>query len=307
MKKIVTIGGGSGQSLLLQYLKQYDFEISAIVSMIDDGGSTGRLRDQLDILPPGDIRRCLIALADDQTELQEMMSYRFSEGELAGHNAGNLMLAAMEKSMTDYEQSIKVFEKLLKCRGRVIPVTTELTTLQAILEDESVISGETNIDIPKHDAELAIKNVTLEPAVTATSSAITALQEADVIILTIGDLFTSIIPNLLVGGIAEAIADSKAQLIYTCNRQTKIGETNKFTALEYVNRLETYLAGRKIDTIIVDSTAVEAEIEPNLITYNVSALQSHGTQVIEAELATSDGLRIDGEKLAIELNKICNN
>jgi len=304
MTKLVTIGGGSGQSELLQYLKSYQFDLSAIVSMVDNGGSTGTLREQLGVLPPGDLRRCLGVLAQSSAELAQAWEYRFTTGDLAGHPVGNLVLAGLEIQTGDIEQAIKIVSKILKVKGRVIPVTNQLTTLYAKLTDGTVVTGETNIDVPTTKRRKPIAQVYVKPTVQATPAALKVIQQADYIIFTIGDLYTSVIPNLLVKGIAKAIQASKAQLIYTCNRTTKSGETNTFGALDYVKTLEQYV-GRYVDTVIVDKTIQRDHTTPHLVHYTKATLQNHGLQVIEANLRATDPKAVSGKLLAATLAKLC--
>lgn len=304
MIKLVTIGGGSGQSELLQYLKSYQFDLSAIVSMVDNGGSTGRLRDQLGVLPPGDLRRCLGVLAQGQSKLHKAWEYRFTSGDLTGHPVGNLVLAGLQLQTGDMEQAVAIVSKILKVKGKVIPVTTKLTTLYAQLTDGKVVVGETNIDVPKEKTRSPIKRVYLKPTVAATPAALKAIKQAKYIVFTIGDLYTSVIPNLLVKGIPEAIQKSKAKLIYTCNRTTKLGETNKFTVLDYVNTLDRY-TGRPLDTVIVDKSVKNDRITPRLVSYNLPILRKHGVEVVEASLCAADTMAVSGKKLAAVLAKLC--
>ncbi len=303
--RVVTIGGGSGQSRLLWYLKPYPLALTAIVSMVDNGGSTGKLRQQLGVLPPGDIRRCLVALADKQPPAQKLFEHRFIEGDLAEHAVGNLILAGLALRYKDFAKAVKVASRILQIHGQVLPVSVQSAQLYARLANGQVIQGETNIDIPKHNPHFAIKQLYLKPKIKATRSALQALRSADVIVLTIGDLFTSILPNLLVIGVAQAIQRSRARVLYTCNRTTKLGETRGFTALDYIKTIERYL-GRPIDGIIVDSTINTDQTTKHLVHYNKTALQQHGVTVYEAKLQSkTDTKEIDGKKLAAYIVKLC--
>ncbi|HLD00008.1 MAG TPA: gluconeogenesis factor YvcK family protein, partial [Patescibacteria group bacterium] len=238
MKRIVVIGGGTGTYTVLSGLKEYPVHLSAVVAMSDNGGSTGVLRDELGVLPPGDIRRSLIALSESPQIIRDLFNYRFESGGLEGHSFGNLFLTALEKVTGNFEEAVKEAGKILSIRGDVIPATLHNTHLYAKLEDGTVIEGETNIDIPKHDGRLRIKDVALKPKARVTKSARTAIQEADLIVLSPGDLFTSLIPNLLILGIPEAIRASKAKVVYCCNLTTKHGETNGFTVDDFVSTIE---------------------------------------------------------------------
>jgi len=245
MKKgrIVTIGGGTGHFVVLSGLKKYNCELYAIVSMADDGGSTGRLRDEYGVLPPGDIRQCLVALSNSNEAkiLRELFNYRFPGGGLGGHNFGNLFLTALEKVSGSFGGAIENACKLLKIKDYVIPVTFTSATLCAELEDGVIIKKEKNIDEPKHDGYKLIKRVFFEPKVEANQSAIDAIKKADKIIIGPGDLFTSVIPNLIVEGVSKAINASCAKKIFICNIMTKFGQTNNFTTTDHFRAIARYV------------------------------------------------------------------
>src|SRR3990167_1058978 len=213
MKKVVVIGGGTGVFTVLSGLKEYEYELSAIVTMADDGGSTGILREEFGILPPGDIRRALVALStSDNKILSDLFNYRFKEGAgLRGHNFGNLLLTALERITGSFSSAIAEAGKILSVEGTVIPVTLEKSRLMAELENGKIIKGEMNIDIPSHDGHLKIKRVWLEPNANLNAEAKRALLEADAIVLGPGDLYTSLMPNLLIKGFREALRASKAK------------------------------------------------------------------------------------------------
>lgn len=265
MLKIVTIGGGNGQSVLLRALKHYlpKIEITAVVSVSDSGGSSGILREKFKILPMGDILRVILALSPyPYTELREIFySNRFSSGELSGHNVGNLLLTHLFQQTGDWLKAIAAFSEILKIQGRVLPVTLDLTTLCAELENGQVVKGETKIDKPEFDCHLRKKKLWLEPAGQVFEPVKEVLAQADYIFLGPGDLYTSILPNLLVDGMSELLAQSKAKLVFTCcvaNRKT--GETCGFNASDYVNELQKYLP-RQIDAVILQDTAVQPNLE----------------------------------------------
>ncbi len=253
MKKVVVIGGGTGVFTVLTGLKNYPFHLSAIITTADDGGSSGVLREEFGILPPGDIRRALVALSSDSPILANLFNYRFENGKgLKGHSFGNLFLTALERITGDFNQAIKEAAKILGIKGKVIPVTLDYTRLFARLENDLLVVGESNIDVPKHDGSLFIKEVFLNPEAKACKDAIKAIKEADVIIIGPGDLYTSIIPNFLVKGIKKAMKKSQAKKIYVCNIMTKYGETNKFTAEDFFATLEKYLGKGIIDYFLVN-------------------------------------------------------
>lgn len=254
--KIAVIGGGTGIFSVLTGLKKYNFHLSAIVSMADDGGSSGILREEFGILPPGDIRRSLIALSSHPNEfLAKLFSYRFQEGgSVNGHNFGNLILTALERITGSFESAVKEASVLLGVRGEVIPVTYDKVRLYAELENGKIIKGETNIDIPKHDGSLKISRVWLNPRAQVSSSALKALSEANFILIGPGDLYTSIFPNLVVKGVKAAIQKSGAKKIYICNLMTKFGETHGFFIEDFIDEVNKYLGGGALDTAIVNKS-----------------------------------------------------
>lgn len=237
--KIVTIGGGTGSFVVLSGLKNYPVSISAIVSMMDNGGSTGRLRDEYGILPPGDIRRALVALSSESALLRDLFNYRFSEGSLMGHNFGNIFLAALEKVAGSFPEAIAEASRVLDVKGSVVPVTTDDCRLVATLEDGSIVVGETNIDIAPAGRS-PIAEIRSEPVAVIFPDAEKAIRTADMIVVGPGDLYTSIIPNLLVKGVAERIEESRALKVYVGNLMTKRGETDGFNATDFISVLKRY-------------------------------------------------------------------
>ncbi len=259
-KKIVVIGGGTGTFVVLSALRDYPVELSAIVSMADNGGSTGRLRDQYGVLPPGDVRRALVALSDTSHTLRNLFNYRFNAGDLHEHNFGNIFLSALEKITGNFSDAVKVASKILNIKGSVIPVTLDNINLRAQLANGVTIKGETDIDIPKHDPTISIKNVWLSPQARINPEAKKAILTADMIVIGPGDLFTSIIPNLLVRGVIESIKKSKAKKVYICNLMTKFGETHGFKAQDFVNTIEKYLGIGILDYAVFNNRKPSAAI-----------------------------------------------
>jgi len=307
MRKIAVIGGGSGLFNLLIGLKKYDVDISAIVSVADSGGSSGILRSEFGILPPGDILRCLVALSDSTPLMKDLFLYRFKNGDgLKGHSFGNLFLTALREVTGSDEISIMELSRLLKIRGKVLPVSLDRFHLCAELENGQIIVGETNIDIPKHDGSLKIKRVFLEPKGRAYYGAVKAIMNSDFIILGPGDLYTSLIPNLLVSGISEAIRDSKAKKIYVCNLMTKFGETNDFKVHNFVDEIEKYAGGKIVDFVIVNSqkisnTLLEKYSEENAypVELDEDEMKKRDLKVVKRELVhESNIIRHDSDKLA---------
>jgi len=254
-KKIVVIGGGTGVFTVLTGLRPCFDDLTAIVTMADDGGSTGILREEFGILPPGDIRRALLALSDSGDKmLAQLFSYRFKQGYgLTGHTFGNLLITVLERLTNDFEKAVDEAGRILSIKGKVIPVTLGNARLVAELQNGQKIIGETNIDIPKHDGHLKIKKVSLKPAVKINPNAKKAIMEADVVIIGPGDLYTSIIPNLLVGGMKETLKKTKAKIIYLSNVMTKFGETNDFKTSDFIKTVSDYLGKDVLDYAIVNN------------------------------------------------------
>lgn len=256
--RVVVIGGGTGQPVLLRGLKGQNAEITAVVTVADDGGSSGRLRSELLMPPPGDIRNCLVALADTEPLLEELLQYRFdSRSELAGHSFGNLFLAAMTNITGDFETAVKETSRVLAVRGRVLPAARQEVNLAAIFEDGSRVVGESQIPLAQkriHRVELVPKDVEPLPEV------LTAIAEADAIVVGPGSLYTSILPNLLVPGIVEAIEKSPAKVMYVCNVMTQPGETEDYTASEHVKAIYDHVRARIFDMIIVNSAPIRPAI-----------------------------------------------
>jgi uncharacterized cofD-like protein len=253
--RIVVIGGGTGVFTVLIGLKDFFSNLTAIISMADDGGSTGVLREDFGILPPGDVRRALIALAKtDNKALSDLFNYRFTEGGgLAGHSFGNLMITALERLTGSFERAIFEASQILSAQGDIIPVTLRQAKLCAKLENNQIIKGETNIDIPRHDGNLKIKKVWLDPPVSINQRARAAIMRASMVIIGPGDLYTSILPNILVRGMTAALKKTKAKVVYFTNLMTKYGETNNFRASDFLSIMEKYLGKNVIDYVIVNS------------------------------------------------------
>ncbi len=256
--RVVAIGGGNGLSALLQGLKAYTrsaegaplLDISAIVTVTDDGGSSGRLRRDFDILPPGDIRNCMVALSEDSALLSRLFQYRFESGHgLKGHSFGNLFLMALTQIMGDFPDAVRVSSEVLKIAGKIYPATAANVALEAVLSDRSRVVGETRISRSK----ARIKQVRLIPRqAPPLPAALTAIAEADVITLGPGSLFTSVIPNLLVDGIATAIRSSQAVKAYFVNLMWQPGETTDFRASDHIRAIHRHAGGKFLDYAIVN-------------------------------------------------------
>lgn len=253
-KRVTIIGGGTGTFVALTGLKRYPLELTAIVTMMDSGGSSGRLRDELGVLPPGDIRQCLVALAQSPRLLRRMFNYRFEEGGLMGHTFGNIFLSTLEKTTGSMKKAIEEVGKILRIQGTVVPVTFDKSDLCVELVDGRIIKGETHIDVAdKLDTRARIKEAFLSPKVSANKDAIDAILTSDYILIGPGDLYTSIVPNLLVNGISEALVKTKAKIIFVLNLMTKTGQSTNYKATDHLKDLEKYLGEGTIDLVIVNS------------------------------------------------------
>jgi uncharacterized cofD-like protein len=259
--KIVAIGGGTGLSSLLKGLKNYTEYITAIVTVGDDGGSSGQLRKDYNMPPPGDIRNCIVALADDELMMAELMQYRFASGSLKGHSLGNVIIAAMTDVEGSFVAAIEKLSDFLAIKGKVLPVTENLVKLKATLNDGTTIVGESAIPFFQLQNGNEIKKVELIPNnVIAYKEAVDAVYEADAVVIGPGSLYTSLIPNLLVEGMVEAIANTKAKKIYVANIMTQPGETTGYNLSMHINALEQYLGKDVLDIIIEDNSKVPTDI-----------------------------------------------
>jgi len=260
--KIVCIGGGTGTFVVLKGLKQFPCKLSAVVSMSDSGGSNKRIRDEFGLLPTSDLRQCLVALSDENKEkglLRKLFMYRFEKGEgISGMTFGNLFMAALADILGSQEEAIRQTGKVLRIHGSVIPVSFTKTNLTATYEDGSVLNEEHFIDEPEHDGTLKITDISLNPPADANTEAVSAIQSADCVILGPGDLYTSVLPNLLVSGISEAIKNTKATVVYIMNLMTKFGQTSGFTAKDHLVVLEKYL-GKRINVVVVNNSVLPKE------------------------------------------------
>ncbi len=309
--KVVVIGGGTGSFTLLSGLRDYFLNLTAIVTMADDGGSSGVLREEFGILPPGDVRRALVALsATDNQMLSELFNYRFSEGRLTEQSFGNLMLTALERMTGSFEQAIREASRILSVNGEVLPVTLKDVRLAVELEDGRTIRGEKNVDVPKHDGNLAIVRAWLTPNAEANNEALRAIREAAAIVIAPGDLYTSIVPNLLVSGIPEALREAKGKIAWFVNLTTKFGETNGFAASDFLRTLSAYMR-RRPDYILLNNRM------PSLETLRKYAAEgsdwveddlgrpAKGPKIVRADLMRQSGfIRHDAGKAARLIYKI---
>ena len=260
--RIVAIGGGHGLSTLLKGLKQKTSNISAIVTVADDGGSSGRLREEMDIIAPGDLRNCLVALADKDTALEQLFQYRFGgEGELSGHSLGNLFLAALIKEFGSAQNALEAASTVLNIRGKVMPATAERIRLLAKMSDGKEIEGESEIAAYGESRKTKILHMSMIPeAPIAVGDALEAIRHADLITLGPGSLYTSVLPDLLVPEILQAIKESNAPCLYICNVMTQPGETEGYTVSDHVKALIEHVGKNVIDYVLVNNARPTREI-----------------------------------------------
>lgn len=259
MKKVVTIGGGTGTFTVLSGLKQYPLELTAIVTMADDGGSTGRLRDEYGVLPPGDLRQCLVALSDTSLVMRTLFNYRYDKGELAGHSFGNIFISTLEKVTGSLDHALDLVGDILKIRGRVVPVTLSQVRLMTELKNGKKLEGESELSSYQLVSKFGIKKLYLTPKPKANPKAIAAIKEADLIIVGPGNLYGSLLPNFLVGGIGKALITSKARKVYVANLMNKHGHTDGFKVVDYVRMLEQTIGAKGVFDTIVYNTKKPAQ------------------------------------------------
>jgi uncharacterized cofD-like protein len=304
-KPVVTvIGGGSGRFTLLEGLKEFPIDIRAIVAMTDSGGSSGRLKSELGVLPPGDVRQCLVALSTSPRLMLDLFNYRFEDGGLAGHSFGNLFLTAFEKTTGSFERAVEESARILAINGKVIPVTVDKAELFAELVDGSVIEGETNIDIPTSASRPKIRRIFLKPDARATKAAIESVEESDLIVIGPGDLYTSILPNFLVAGMPEALARSSAKKAFLLPLATKVGETDGFSAHMFLSEVKKY-TGCDMDYVIANNAQFSPATKAGYMRYGAVPLETREKRIGECAviarplLSERDGLaRHDSAKTA---------
>ncbi|MDR3571622.1 MAG: YvcK family protein [Candidatus Pacebacteria bacterium] len=318
-KKIIVIGGGTGTFTVLTGLKKYPVDLTAIVAMSDSGGSTGMLRDELGVLPPGDVVRCLIALSRQDVLMRALMEYRFEGGKLKGHRFGNLLLSALEKTTGSFDTAVEKASDILRTNGRVIPSTLNNVHLMAKVGSRT-IRGEEKIQNSILNGSL--KRLWLEPSARANKKAIDAIKEADLIVLGPGNLYASIVPNLLASGMSEAIRKSKATKVFICNLMTKIEHTEGWSVADYTAAIERYLGG-PVDIVVYNNKTPDESIlkkyarEGDTLTpwdelpegresfgANLMSRHSHVTNKIGTPSRESSLVRHDAGKLASILMRI---
>ncbi|MDP1609055.1 MAG: YvcK family protein [Chlamydiales bacterium] len=315
-KKVVVVGGGTGNFTVLRGLKYYPLELTAVVSMADDGGSTGILRDELGVLPPGDVRQCLVALSNSSRLMRSLMNYRFENGGLGGHSFGNLLLSALEKVTGSFERAVEEAGKILYIKGKVIPVTTHQVRLKMILNNRKVLEGEKEIYLSQ-EIDQGYKSIYLEPFAKVNSRVIEELKAADLVVIGPGGFYTSLIPNLLVDGMAQAIRTCPAKKVFVVNLMNRKGQTTKFKTSHYLQELTRFLGEDVFDYILIncqkppedliDVYAAEGDLvendldDPRVVFANLlgKVAEQSNKDVMKRNL-----IRHDSKKLAQELVKI---
>ncbi len=316
LRKVCTIGGGTGNFVVLRGLKRFPLELSAIVSMSDDGGSTGVLRDELGVLPAGDTRQCVVALSNSSRLMRNLMNYRFDSGALMGHSFGNLFLSALEKVTGNFERAIEEVGKILNMRGKVIPVTTEQVHLQMILKDGKILEGEKEIYLSQ-EIDQGYQSISLIPQTFANSHAIDEILNADAIIIGPGGFYTSIIANLLVDGIAEAIQNTHAVKIFVVNLMNRKGQTTGFKVSDHLRGVEKYLGKGIFDYILVNNQDPPKELidmyreEGELVHCDIEGsnvilapLLGEMKKQTKGDILERSLIRHDSKRVSLELMKI---
>lgn len=308
--KVVVVGGGTGLSTMLRGLKKWTQNITAIVTVSDNGGNSGLLREEMNMLPPGDVRNCLVALANTEPVMEKLLQHRFKDGVLAGQNFGNLFLAALSEISGSFEEAVRVTEKVLAITGKVVPVTLESVNLKAYFDDGKRVVGEVQIVDYSKKMRAKIENIVLSPVdPEPTPDALEAIRNADAIILGPGSLYTSIIPNLLVHDIPKAIQKAKAKVIYISNIMTQPGETVGFGVYDHISELEHYLGKGVINTVVINSEEIPRdwlkmylEDGADMIGFEPLEFRDDNIEIVKAPVMKINEkkrvIRHDSEKLA---------
>ncbi|MDD2446257.1 MAG: YvcK family protein [Tissierellia bacterium] len=301
--KIVVIGGGTGLSVLLRGLKQYTPNITAIVTVADDGGGSGKLREDLGMLPPGDIRACLLALANTEPTMEKVFQYRFDEGALKGQNFGNIFIAAMNEIYGSFELAIKEASNVLSITGKVYPMTLEDVRLHAELENGKIIHGESKIPIEAIKEKCKIKRIYMNPKISyPLAEAVEAIKDSDLIVLGPGSLYTSVVPNLLVNNIVDTIYMAKAPKVYVCNVMTQPGETDEFGVFDHVNGILDHSREDFLDYVIANTEEMPEETLHKYITDGSRPVRLKAKD--EADLAKKKIILIKGNLVDVQKNYI---
>ncbi len=316
MKRVVVIGGGTGNFVVLRGLKKYPLELTAIVSMADDGGSTGILRDELGVLPPGDVRQCLVALSNSSRLMRSLMNYRFENGGLEGHSFGNLLLSALEKVTGSFEKAVEEAGKILFIQGKVIPVTVHQVRLKMILNNRRLLEGEKEIYLSQ-EIDQGYQSIYLDPIPTVNPRVLEEIHKADLIVMGPGGLHTSIIPNLLVDGVCDALRNARARKVFVVNLMNRKGQTTGYKTSHYMKEMVQYIGQDIFDHILInrqkppdeviqlysnEGELVESDTDDSRIIF--ANLLGKPKDNLKGDLLKRSLIRHDSKKLALELVKI---
>ncbi len=305
--KIAVLGGGTGMSILLSGLKKLPFDISAVVTVSDDGRSTGRLREEFNILAVGDIRKVLISLSEEEEDVKKLLDYRFkTNSDLNGHPVGNLLLTGAKEITGNMSDGIELLNSILKLRGKVLPLTEDNVVLMGQMEDGDIVEGEHNIT----EDYRVINSVFYKEKPIVNPDVLKAIRESDAIVLSMGSLFTSIIPNLICDEVREEIEKSKAKIIYVCNIMTQPGETDNFLVSHHIKLLNSYLGNRKVDAVVVNNGVISPEIienyatseEKDLVEVDYDNIKKLGADIIEDNYVLIENNIIRHNALKVSVN-----
>lgn len=295
-KKVVVLGGGTGMSCLIRGLKQFPLDITTVVSVCDDGKSTGRLRAEFNIPAVGDIRRILIALSETEPLVEQLLNYRFNTtSDLNGHTVGNLLLTASSNITGNMSDGIEALGKVLNLKGRVLPLTEDNVTLIGKMTDGSIVIGEHNISLNKEK----VADVFYKEKPIINSKVISAIKESDLIILSMGSLYTSIIPNLICKEIIKEIDESNSKIVYTCNLVTQPGETDGFKVSDHIKVLNKYLGNRKVDVVIVNNGTIDS-----VLASNYSTLEQKDPVLLDVKETKKENVKIISDNLVVIENNL---
>ncbi|KYH35391.1 gluconeogenesis factor [Clostridium tepidiprofundi DSM 19306] len=305
--KIVVIGGGTGLSTILRGLKAFTSNITAIVTVADDGGGSGVLRHDLGMIPPGDIRNCILALADTEPVMEELLQYRFKEGILKNQSFGNLFLAAMDGISENFMEAVRKMSYVLAVKGKVLPVSLDKITLKAKLKNGQIVSGESNIPKAVIESRSGIDSVFIEPKnAKALYEAVIAIREADIVILGPGSLYTSIIPNILVNEISDELYKTKAVKVYISNIMTQRGETDGYNVSEHINAILNHAGKDIIDYVIVNTGTIDKELEKRYLEEEASIVNFCEKEInnLNIKIIKGDFVKVKNEHVRHDADKI---